>query len=303
MDVPGHQLEPLPSRDLIAFVAAVETGSLGAAANSLSLTQSAVTKRIQSLERRLGIQLLTRSHSGVSPSAAGRALYPDAKEGLAAFSRASRNFRDQAAQPSCLRLAASHTIGELLLPRWLAAFRNAAPTFHSSVTVVSSEAVLAALREHDTDIGLLPDPAPLTRLDSTCVGKDELAVVVGPDHHWAKASSVLPSQLPSEAFFTREQGSGTRALAIEALRRLGIKLTPAVEVSSTQALKRMVLGEGYTIISRLAIADEQNDGVLHALPVRGADLSRRLYAVKHPSSKLTPVAQQFWSWLTTLEHK
>lgn len=301
MNVPECQLEPLPSRDLIAFVAAVESGRLSGAADSLSLTQSAVTKRIQSLENRLGTQLLERSHHGVSPTAAGRALYPDAKEGLAAFSRATRNLRDETAAHSCLHLAASHTIAEFLLPRWLAAFRIATPTLRSSVTVVNSQAVLAAVQEHDTDIGLLPNPDPRASLDSVRIGKDELVVVVRSDHRWARASSVAPSQLRSETFFTREEGSGTRSLGLEALRHLGIKLIPAVEVGSTQALKRMVLSEGYTIISRLAITDEQADGELHALSVRGADLCRSLYAVKHPSSKLAPVAQQFWSWLATLD--
>jgi DNA-binding transcriptional LysR family regulator len=302
VDASGPQLEPLPSRELIAFVAAVETGRLGAAADSLSLTQSAVTKRIQSLEQRLGTQLLERSHNGVSATPAGRALYPDAKEGLVAFSRAARSVHDDKASPdACLRLAASHTIGELLLPRWLAAFRIAVPILHSSVTVANSETVLAAVHEHHADIGLLPDPDRRAGLDSIRVGKDELVVVVGPHHRWTAANSVAPSQLRSETFFTREEGSGTRSLAHDALLHLGVELLPAVEVGSTEALKRMVLREGYTIISSLAIADQQAVGELHALSIQGVDLSRSLCAVKRRSSGPPPVARQFWAWLATLD--
>jgi DNA-binding transcriptional LysR family regulator len=72
MDAPGARGEPLPSRELAAFLAAVDAGGIGAAAVSLSLTQSAVTKRIQSLERRLGTALLQRSHNGVRPTEAGQ---------------------------------------------------------------------------------------------------------------------------------------------------------------------------------------------------------------------------------------
>jgi DNA-binding transcriptional LysR family regulator len=71
--------EPLSARDVATFAAAVETGSIQAAADALALTQSAATKRIQRLERRLGVTLLDRGRYGVRPTDAGRSLYPDAK--------------------------------------------------------------------------------------------------------------------------------------------------------------------------------------------------------------------------------
>ncbi|MGH2946665.1 MAG: LysR family transcriptional regulator, partial [Solirubrobacteraceae bacterium] len=71
--------EPLSGRDLLAFVLAVETGSVHGAADALGLTQSAVTKRIQALERRTGATLLRRGRLGAATTEAGRALYPEAK--------------------------------------------------------------------------------------------------------------------------------------------------------------------------------------------------------------------------------
>ncbi len=292
-----RELEPLPSRELLAFVAAVEAGGLGAAAGSLSLTQSAVTKRIQSLERRLGTKLLRRSHDGVTPTAAGRALYPDAKEGLAALARASASVLDHAQPGPRLRLAASHTTGEILLPRWLAAVRIELPALRSSVAVVNSTAVLSAVEEGEADIGLLPGQAPPAGLESIMVGEDRLVAVVAPRHRWAAAGSVAPSQLASESFFARERGSHTRALAVGALRAAGVELAPELELNSTQALKRTVMGGGYTIISQLAFADEADRGELHALPIRGVDLSRSLYAVRRPGHEPPAVAHQLWSWL------
>lgn len=220
-------LEPLPSRELAAFVAAVETSAIGAAADSLALTQSAVTKRLRSLERRVGLSLLTRSHTGGQPTAAGSALYPDAKQALLVLGRAARTLHaEKATSEQRLSLAASHTIGAFLLLQWLAAFAATAPATQPRVTVSNPAGVLAAVHAHKVDIGFLPDPAPHDDLEVLHLADDELLIVVAATHPWTRAQSVTPAQLSSEPFVTREQGSGTRAAAIGAARSLGVKLKP-----------------------------------------------------------------------------
>jgi DNA-binding transcriptional LysR family regulator len=298
VDPSAPELEPLPSRELAAFVAAVDAGGIGAAADSLALTQSAVTKRIQSLERRLGTALLERSHSGVRPTAAGSALYPDAREGLLALARAAQALRrERSACVGRLSLAASHTIGTFLLPRWLAAFKMAVPAARPSVSVVNSHGVLAAIHARDAEIGFVPDPSPHEGLDVLRVGRDELVVVVGASHRWARAGRVTPSQLASEPFLTREEGSGTRAAGIQAVRSLGIELQPQLETSSIEVLKRTVVGGGFTIMSALAIGDERSANGLRTLRVRGASMRRELFAIRRGASPLAHTALQFWSWL------
>jgi len=292
-------LEPLPSRELAAFVAAVEAGAIGAAADSLSLTQSAVTKRVQSLERRVGLSLLARSHTGVQPTAAGSALYPDAKEALLAIARAANTLQsEKAAGEQRLRLAASHTIGAFLLPSWLAAFTATAPATEPQVSVTNTAGALSAVRAHEVDIGFLPDPAPDEELEMIHLGYDELVVVVAATHRWAHAPTVAPSELPSEPFVTREQGSGTRATAIGAARSLGVDLKPTHETNSTEALKRTVARGGFTIISALALGDDRSSGPLRALRLTGTALRRELRAVKHRAGTPNYTATHFWSWLT-----
>ena len=111
--------DPLSGRELAAFVAAVDAHTLYAAADALALTQSAVTKRVASLERRVGQRLLERGRTGVRPTAAGRALYPEARAALAALERARRAVADPGAD-AALAVAASHTVAGYLLPGWLA---------------------------------------------------------------------------------------------------------------------------------------------------------------------------------------
>jgi DNA-binding transcriptional LysR family regulator len=107
----------------------------------------------------------------------------------------------------------------------------------------------------------------------------------------------MPSQLASEPFLTREEGSGTRAAGVEAVRSLGIELQPQLETSSIEVLKRTVVGGGFTIMSALAIGDERSANQLRAVRVKGASLHRELFAVKRRAGRLEHTALQFWSWL------
>jgi DNA-binding transcriptional LysR family regulator len=102
-----------------------------------------------------------------------------------------------------------------------------------------------------------------------------------------------------EPFFTREEGSGTRAAAIEAIRSLGVELQPQLVTGSTEALKQAVLPEGFTINSSLAIDDERPANQLRAIRIKGAGLRRALYAVKCRDRRLRHAAPHFWSWLET----
>jgi DNA-binding transcriptional LysR family regulator len=101
----------------------------------LQLTQSAVTKRIQALERRVGGRLFGRGRFGVRPTELGRTVYPAAKRALEALGSVAELVEASRAQGSLdLRLSASHTIGEFLLPGWLPAFAASVPTFTRSLT-------------------------------------------------------------------------------------------------------------------------------------------------------------------------
>jgi DNA-binding transcriptional LysR family regulator len=290
--------DPLPARDLAAFVAAVENGSVQGAADELGLTQSAATKRIQGLERRVGATLLERGRAGVRPTDAGRTLYPDAKEALMVLARAEDRLRAAGdAAAATLRLAASHTIGGFLLPRWLSQFRAQAPEVHPQVEVVNSPGVLRLVRAGDAEVGFVEGSDDLTGLDRLRVGLDELVVVVAAGHRWARRRSLRPAELTAEAFYAREPGSGTRTVAAERLAAAGTVLEPSLEMASTESLKRAVLDDGFALLSRHAIASEVASGALVGVAVRGADLRRELLAVRRAGARPPQAARRLWSWL------
>jgi DNA-binding transcriptional LysR family regulator len=288
--------DPLSGRELAAFVAAVDAHTLYAAAETLALAQSAVTKRIAALERRVGQPLLERGRAGVRPTAAGRALYPEARAALAALERARRAVTD-ADVASALAVAASHTVAGYLLPGWLAGFRAERGTLRIAVEVVNSPGVLAAVRAGRAELGFVEGIDSLDGLESQMLMTDVLECVVHPAHRFARRDSIRPAELLDEAWIAREPASGTRAVAERALRARGITLVPALEAASTEGLKRAVLGGGFALLSRLAVEQEVANGALAAVPVQELDLRRELRAVR--VARRPGPAALLWDWLAT----
>jgi DNA-binding transcriptional LysR family regulator len=289
---------PLAGSELAAFVAAVEAGSIHGAADALQLTQSAVTKRIQTFERRVGGRLFERGRFGVRPTELGCIVYPAAKRALEALGSVAELVELSRSKGSMdLRLSSSHTIGECLLPGWLADFRRERPNVHPRLEIVNSPDVIDAIRENRSEIGFIEGPDSPEGLETRTIARDEIVVVVVAEHPWARRRAVTARDLVTESYLTREEASGTRATITAALSRAGIELTPALEAASAQSLKRSLVGGGFTLISRLTIEAEERAGVLVGLPVRGVDLHRELRAIHRRRPALSTAARALWRWL------
>jgi DNA-binding transcriptional LysR family regulator len=231
------EANPLSASDLAAFVAAIDAASVHGAADSLGLTASAVTKRLQSLERRAGVRLFERGRFGLRPAAAARLLYPEARAALEALQRAQEVLSEQAGRAgAALSIASSHTIGEFLLPGWLAAFRVSHPLVRAEVSIVNSPGVIAAVRAREASVGFVEGVDALDGLEAITVHEDEIVAVVAPGHRWARRRSLTARDLARDTYLTRERGSGTRATVAAALEGTGVELIPALEVASLQSL-------------------------------------------------------------------
>jgi DNA-binding transcriptional LysR family regulator len=289
--------DPLSGRELAAFVTAVETGTVQGAADALALTQSAATKRLLALERRVGRPLLERTAQGVRVTEAGAVLYPLAREALgvlvSAETAVTSSSRDEP-----LVIHTSRTVGETLLPQWLASFRASALGCRVSVAVTNSDEVVHAVRDRTASIGFVEGPAGnMHGLTELVVAHDELRVIVPSGHPWARRRAIPLTALASEPYLAREAGSGTREVAAAAMAAKGVELNPALEVSSAEGLKRAVLAGGFTLLSERAVEPEVVAGTLRAIPVSGVELRRTLRAVRRSRPALQGRARALWSWL------
>jgi len=298
---------PLPSRvsDLTGFdllLSVTRTGSIGRAAAEHGISQPAASARMRLLEAQLGLALIERSPRGSRLTPAGALVagwaqaVVDAAAALDAGLVALRHERD-----SRLRIAASMTVAEYLLPVWLTALRAVDPGAVVALSAVNSAEVAQAVLADAADIGFIEGPEIPDGLHAEPVGRDRLTLVVAPAHPWARRRSGVPAaELARTPLVSREAGSGTRRFFEEALRaQAGLeRVPPAAELSSTTAIKAAVAagaGSGPAVLSSLAVAAELSAGTLRVVPVTGVDLTRTLRVVWTAGRRLTGPARDLYA--------
>lgn len=188
---------------------------------------------------------------------------------------------------------ASTTIGTYLLPEVLGAFHARYPGVAVSLQIADSAAIAAALACGDLDLGVLEGLVPAALIPELVL-IDRLVAIVPPSHHLAAAATVPAADLAREPFLLREPGSGTRDAVLHTLARHGVTPKVAMEIGSTEAIKRAVrAGLGVSIISALAIEDEVTAHQLHALTLTEGMMQRDLTVVRRPGDETTRVERLF----------
>lgn len=272
--------------ELRAFCAAADLGSIGRAALRLHLTQPAISRRVQSLERLAGAPLLTRSAQGVQMTAAGERLYPQARSLLAEAEQLTAAL-SQARGKATVRLAISHTAAEFVMPQALVAMGRSTSAA-VEVLIANSRVVKAMVAAQQADVGVaacsreegVPGLVNLALLD------DEIEIAVPLGHRWARRREISPAELMSTRIVLRDPGAHTRQVMDETLRAHGLQgLSAACEVGSTQAAKQQAHKMGLpTALSRLALSPADR---LEPVRVRGLRFPRR-FCVLHRDGLLTP---------------
>ncbi|MFE5027303.1 LysR family transcriptional regulator [Streptomyces sp. NPDC056656] len=273
----AHRVPDLGALELLLAVARL--GSLGRAAREMGITQPAASSRIRSMERQLGVALVDRSPRGSRLTDAGALVTDWARrivEAAAAFDAGAQALRDR--RDSRLRVAASMTIAEYLLPNWLLALRAERPDTAVSLHAGNSAAVAERLLSGDADLGFVEGLAVPAGLDATVIAHDRLIVVTAPGHPWARRRKPLAAdELAATPLILRERGSGTRQVLDAALGGLA---RPLIELSSTTAVKAAaVSGAGPSVLSELAVGEELAARRLVEIPLEGVRLRRDLRAV------------------------
>ncbi|MDD7940137.1 LysR family transcriptional regulator [Actinomycetospora lutea] len=264
--------------ELLLSIAA--EGSMGRAAAVHGVSQAAVSARIRSLEAALGLTLLERSPRGTRFTPTGALVAEWVRAAIAAAEALDAGVGAlRAEQTGRLPVAASLTVAEYLLPHWLVALRDELPATSVSLSTRNSADVATDVLAGDAVLGFVEGPTIPDDLDAQVVARDELVVVVAPDHPWAARRRALDAaRLAETPLVAREHGSGTRAFLEDSL---AVPLAaPALELSSTTAIKNATAaGVAPAVLSSLAVAGDLAAGTLAPVRVAGLDLRRALRAV------------------------
>jgi len=260
-----------------------EARGFSRAAESVHVSQPAISMQVGELEAQLGLTLFHRLPRGVKLTAAGQLLLGYAQRLSALADEAERAIVEmKRLSRGRLAVGASTTIGVYLLPNLLGDYRRRYPDIDLQFDIANTEDIENRLVDGTLDAGLTEGLAPKRdELESVVFLRDYLVPIVRPDHPRLKAGSepFTLRQLCAESMIMREAGSGTREVIERALAKRGQKLqrVPMV-LGSTEAIKRAVAaGLGVAIVSHLTIQTELASGQLAILPVRGFRLTRPLH--------------------------
>ena len=280
--------------ELRAFCAAVELGSLGRAARLLRVSQPALSKRLRMLEALAGARLVERSSRGVSTTPAGTRLYSEARKLLIQAEAVDELLGGLSGTASPVRLAASHTVAEYVIPAPLVEFETR-HDHHLSVEllIANSRVVRELVRDGRAEFGIAAIGARDARDESLQVVPmidDEVVVGVPHEHPWAQHGEIDPAEFVSTPMVVRDPGADTRRCVEEVAEQHGLTLAPPLaEMGSTSAAKSTARHEGAPVLlSRMAVEGEGEDLVVRR--VRGMRFTRRFAVLVAGEETLTPSA-------------
>jgi DNA-binding transcriptional LysR family regulator len=176
-----------------------------------------------------------------------------------------------------LKIGASQTIGQYLLPQLLASFLKTHPQLSTTGMSGNSDEVLNALAEYRIDLALIEGPSLRSDVTEVPFMEDHMVLVVPPNHEWADRE-ISPERLRQTSLVTREVGSGSRRIVESALESIGVRpkdLTITMTLDSTEGLLSAVeAGLGIAFVSRWAVRNQLTLGTLKVARIKGLKLAR-----------------------------
>ena len=278
------------------FVAVAERQHMTEAARALNLAQSAASHAISALEARHDTRLFNRVGRRIELTETGRVFLAEARAVLARALAAETVLAEFGSlNRGTLRVHASQTIAAYWLPHHLVAFRRAHPQVEVRVAIGNTAEVAIAVENATAELGFVEGGVSSELLVSAPVARDQLIIVVGPDHRWVGQSRLTPPDLMAGEWVLREPGSGTRSVFEDALRGLGMDpgaLRVQLELPSNEAVRAAVeAGLGATAISATVAAPSIEAGLLHVASFRLPE--REFHVLRHRERHSSRAADAF----------
>jgi DNA-binding transcriptional LysR family regulator len=289
-------------RQLLIFIAVADAGSTTAAGHRVSLSQSATSAALNELEHLLGARLFDRVGKRLLLNDSGRELLPQARALLDNASGIERAFGVDApgasnALATQLRIGASTTIGNYLLPALVASYQREWPTAHIDVRIGNTRDVSSLVGRFEVDMGLIEGPCHEREVRAENWIEDELVIVCAPGHTLLGGNPqrrLNVTTLRQGPWLLREPGSGTRETVDQALLPHLDQIREGMQFGSTEAIKQAAAeGLGLTCLSRYAVQDLITLRRLVPLKTTLPRLGRRFYLIHHEQKRFTPSLTRF----------
>lgn len=266
---------------LSVFISVADKRNFSRAAEELHLTQPAVSQQIQQLEKHVGAKLLLRTNKSVQLTKAGEIVYLHAKEITGLYKRMSMLVNELNNEPTGpLKIGASYTFGEYVLPHILARMKNLFPNIFPSVQIGNTRDIAKAIISHEIDVGIVEGEIALRNIYIKSVSTDKMYIVAGGKYPIYFNKEVTRRQVEQENWIVREEGSGTREATETLFQSLQIRPSKLMEFGSTQLIKEAVeAGLGISYLSELTVKKERMLGTIQVLNVKGTPIKRNFSVI------------------------
>jgi LysR family transcriptional regulator, transcriptional activator of the cysJI operon len=289
---------------LKVFRTVAEAMSFRKAAEVLHLSQPAVSQQIRALEEEVRVRLFDRAGgdghgSQIALTEAGRVLLDYANRAAAMMAEAERALAALNHNVTGeLRLGASTTVAQYLLPRILGAFLKQYPNVRMTMVSGNTEEIVEAVAEERVALGIIEGPPMRRDVKTEPMAPDELVLIVSPGHPWAqRKGTIAVEELTTVPLLLRERGSGTRRVVERALKDAGVPLKSlkvAMELDSTEAIISGVEAElGVGFVSRWAIFKVLRLGTVKVVKVAGLRIAREFSFVRVAGTEAAGAAAAF----------
>lgn len=274
----------------------MDLGSLSRAARLLRVSHPALSKRLRGLEAIAGSQLLERSTRGVTPTAAGRQLYGAARRVLAEAETVEALMGGLSAEAAPVRLAASPTIAEVVLPPIMVDLESRHERHLSlELSIANSRAVCRLVAEGRAEIGLAAVAGEDQRSGGVTEApfcEDEIVVAVPEGHPWAMLDEIDPAEFVQTRMIMRDPGADSRRAVSERVEALGMSLAPPLaEIGSTAAaITTAIARQAPALLSSLALSPSGQSGLV-VRRVAGLRFQRRFAVLHNGTESLTAPAR------------
>ena len=260
----------MADRRLQVFYTVARLLSFTKAAETLHMTQPAVTFQVRQLEDHFDTRLFDRTHNRVALTEAGRKAYEYAEEIFSLYAEMENTVKELTGDVSgALTMGASTTIAEYMLPALLRGFTMEFPDINLKLNVSNTEGIVSMVENSMIDLGVVEGPVANKNLLVEVCRVDQLVVVVPPDHDLADRESISMEEVMEHPFICREEGSGTREVIMDHMVKLGLdrnNLNVSLELGSPESIKGAVeAGMGISIASIATLEKELQLGTLVAI--------------------------------------
>ena len=262
----------MADRRLQVFHTVARLLSFTKAAESLHMTQPAVTFQIRQLEEYFNTRLFDRTHNRISLTAAGERVFEYAERIISLYAEMDIRVRELTGDVSgILIIGASTTIAEYMLPSLLGEFKEKHPGINIRLKVSNSVGIVHMVEDNSVDVGIIESPISNKNLVVEVCWYDKLMFICLPQHPLAKKPKITAEDLVGLPFVCREEGSGTREFICEYLEKNNMQLHDLninLEVGNPEAVKSAVeAGLGVSIVSQATVVKELRLNTLAVRPL------------------------------------